>query len=71
MSKKVFLSAKKDSFWLDVVNRMKSSNFDVCYWIGAEYVKSDIDDVFFHEVVDAYELKNCYPLEIKRSFNIN
>lgn len=68
---KIFLSAKKDSFWLDVVTQLEQKNITTAYWVGQIASNNTVSkDCFFHEVVDAYQLKNTYPTEIK-SFDIN
>ncbi|WP_298979199.1 hypothetical protein [uncultured Psychrobacter sp.] len=63
---KVFLGAKKDKFWSNIVEELKDNQIDVIYWIGEVISEDPVpENCFFHEVVDAYLLKNLYDIEIE------
>lgn len=62
---KIVLSARKDSLWLDTFHKLKRIGFEIPYWVGAEAQNEKVDGCFFHEVVDAYELKNLYQVDHK------
>lgn len=61
---KIILAAKKDELWSKVVADLTKNKVNVAYWIGEiADDKSPPEKCFFHEVVDAYELKNLLDVE--------
>lgn len=57
---KIFLSAKRDSFWESVVDGLALEGLDVVYWIGLQKINTPVQNCFLHDISDPYEFKNKY-----------
>ena len=67
----ILLSARRDEFWSDIINEISKKGINVSYWVGQVHCERPLpNNCFFHEVVDAYMLKNLYDAE-KKIFDIN